>query len=347
MKKLHVHLIGFAISLAGPASAATLQALSGFGGADGWLAPAEFTNVPGADLMRGMTYNPATNHLYVVDRTGGVNVRVLNGDTGTEVGTLNTTGVAGGTFALSQIDVDATGVIYAANLSTSAASNFKVYRWATEASAPTVAYDALTGRTRTGDSFAVTGSGLSTQFAAAGGSNADQHYSLFTTTTGTTFTSSNPTLTGAVTGGFRLGIDFGPGGAVLGAQTGSTNVYSASGVGVVTITSSAVAGEAPMAWFSDGSLSLFAMVDVPTSTVRLYDGNALGGAVLDSALLATHVTNGNGVGDLKFGKTASGDIRLYAMNTNNGIQAFTVIPEPAGAVLGVLGLSVLMRRRRH
>lgn len=346
MLKFTLSVVGLSAGLVLSAPGAALMALTSFGGGDGWLAPGETGFTPGADLARGMTYNPATNHLYVVDRTGGTNVRIYNGDTGAAAGTLNMTGVSGGTFPLNMIDVDANGVIYAANLSTSNASNFKVYRWADEAAVPTVAFDGLTDRTRTGDSFAVTGSGISTLFAAAGGSNAGQHYSLLSTTDGIAFTSTNPTLTDAVTGGFRLGIDFGPGGAVLGAQTGGTQVYSAANNGVVTNTNSTVIGEAPIAYYADGADSLMAMVDVATNTVRLYD-DSLSAPALDTANLTTaYVNNGNGVGDLKFGMGPDGTLRLYALNANNGIQAFVVVPEPSAALLGLASLGLCFRRRR-
>lgn len=345
MKKYHFVIIGGFLGIAAPAYAATLTALTSFGGGDGWLAPAEFSIVPGNDLARGVTYNPVTNRIYYTDRTGGTFIRILNADTGASVGTLNMTGVTGGTHLINQIDVDANGVIYAANLSTTAAENFKVYRWADDSAAPTVAYDALTGRVRTGDSFAVTGTGVTTQFVSAGGTTGT-NYSLFTTANGSTFTSSNPTLTGAPAGGFRLGIDFGPAGSVLGKQTGSTTLNSASSAGAVTTTTLSVTGEAPLEYLSAGPNSLLATIDTSTSRVFLYDMTLAGPALSSLNNTTAFLANGNGVGDLKFGVTGSGEIRLYALNANNGIQAFVVIPEPTTLLLGGLGLGMLLRRRR-
>ena len=90
---------------------------------------------------RGVAYNPLNNHAYIVSRASGVlRVAILDGDTGAEIGFLNVTGITGGTFALSTISVAADGAIYAANLTTgSATSPYKIYRWADESSAPTVA----------------------------------------------------------------------------------------------------------------------------------------------------------------------------------------------------------------
>ena len=66
--------------------------------------------------------------------------------------------------------------------------------------------------------------------------------------------------------------------------------------------------------------------------------------LLDTKNLTTaFVANGNGTGDLKFGNGM-----LYVLNTNNGIQAFNVVPEPGAFLLLLLGgplLSMLFRRR--
>jgi hypothetical protein len=328
-----------------------LVPLTSFGGGDGWLAPGElgFNSQTNA-TVRGITYNPANNRLYVVDRHSSLAVKILDGDTGAQVGTLDVTGVTGGTFALSMIDVDDQGVIYAANLSTSATSNFKVYRWATESSAPTVAFDGLANRARTGDSFAVTGSGASTKMAAAGGSTAGQDFAFFTTADGASYSVANPVATGAATGAFRLGIDI-DAGTVVGLQaigSGGSKFTSAPEAGgsasIVTLTSG---GEAPLAW--DASLNLLATADHNSSLVRLYDTSSASFALLDAKNLTTaFVSNGNGVGDLKFGRPATGPLRLYALNANNGIQAFAVVPEPAGALLvSGAALALLASRRRQ
>ena len=338
-----------AVSLSASA-ALELQALSSFGGGDGWLAPGEsgFNAATGA-TVRGITYNAATNRVYVVDREGGTAVKILDGDTGLQVGTLDLTGVAGGTFVLSQIDVADDGAIYASNLSTSATSNFKVYRWANEAAAPTVAFDGPAGRIRTGDSMAVIGSGVNTRIAAAGGSTAGQDYALLSTVDGLTFTVSNPVAVGAATGAFRLGIDFDGAGNLLGSQTGLAGLTSAPELGgAAAAFARTSAGEAPMAF--DPVDQLLATVDINNNAVRLYDGSDLSllstTGLLDTENLSTSfVSNGNGVGDLKFGRTVTGELRLYALNANNGIQAFVVVPEPAtAALLGLGGLAMLRRR---
>jgi hypothetical protein len=352
MKRLAASVFCAAVVAAGgmTAHALSLTPLSSFGGGDGWLAPNEMGfNAQTNATVRGFTYNSTTNRLYVVDRDGGLAVDILDGDTGMMVGSLDTTGITGGTFVLSMIDVADDGAIYAANLSTSATANFKVYRWENEAAVPTIAFDGLANRIRTGDSFAVTGAGAATKMVAAGGSNAGQDYALFTTGDGMTFSVSNPVATGAAMGAFRLGIDI-DAGTVVGLQTGGNLVAVAEAGGAASVVPVNSLGEAPLAW--DASANLLATVDINTSAVRLYDTSDLTALTttgfLDIANNTTaFVSNGNGVGDLKFGRGPDGSLRLYALNANNGIQAFQVIPEPTSCLLALgLGLAGIVRRRR-
>lgn len=353
----------------------SLQALSSFGGGDGWLAPGEsgFSGATDATI-RGIAYHSPSNRLIVVDRSGGVNVRLLSGDTGSQVGTLISAGVTGGTFAANMVGVADDGHVYMGNLSTSAASNFKVYRWdssevSNPVNAPTLAFDGLSNRSRTGDSFAVTGSGTSTQFVAAGAgatSATDSVFALFSTANGSNFTVSNPVVTGVPAGGMRLGIDFDGAGNVIGKQT-TTAAYSAPSAGgqatqfsVLDPSETVLAFYAPLsllatvqfgpAPLANGNLAVGNPGDVGViNTVRLYNASDLSNLVLLDAKNLTNiaVSNGNGVGALSFGLGPDGGLRLYALNANNGIQAFSVVPEPSAGLLAlVAGLGLAVRRRR-
>ena len=95
------------IAFAGGALAAVLEPLTTFGGGDGYLAPGERSYLPSGtgSAERGLAYNPITNHVYVVSRTGGNNVAILDGDTGAEVGVVALGGLSQGTFLASQIRV--------------------------------------------------------------------------------------------------------------------------------------------------------------------------------------------------------------------------------------------------
>ena len=100
-----------------------------------------------------------TENMYVVNRRYG-DVRILDAMNGSEKGKLDTTGVNGGTFSMLDVNVSDDGSILVANLAIGDNAEFKVYRWETETSAPTVlisySYGVGTSR-RLGDNFSVYG----------------------------------------------------------------------------------------------------------------------------------------------------------------------------------------------
>ena len=137
--------------------AASLVANVGFGGGDGWRAPFEVLsgdavgsdsggfyrflgdavtnlNVSPGNNDRGFAYNPATGNLILVSRAAGTatgtdRIRILDGVTGVDKGSLSQTGLTGGTFLMNMVGVADDGAIYAGNLSTNLTSSaFKIYR---------------------------------------------------------------------------------------------------------------------------------------------------------------------------------------------------------------------------
>src|SRR5215212_215688 len=110
-------LVGLALSAAASSTSAapiTMDPLTTFGGGDGYIAPGERGYLPSGtgNAERGLAYNPVTNHVYVISRTGGVNVAVLDGNTGADVVPAQAmTGLAEGTFLASHIRVANDGAI--------------------------------------------------------------------------------------------------------------------------------------------------------------------------------------------------------------------------------------------
>ncbi|MBX3728913.1 MAG: hypothetical protein KF858_06985 [Candidatus Sumerlaeia bacterium] len=129
------------------------------------------------NLSRGLAYNSATGNLLVASRTGSNSIHVVNAATGAAIGSpFNATDITGGTLVLMKVRVDGDGRIYANNLSGSAASTFKMYRWASEASGlandvRSLVFERVGGSSygyRVGDSMDVTGAGAAVKIIAVG-----------------------------------------------------------------------------------------------------------------------------------------------------------------------------------
>jgi hypothetical protein len=372
-------LTGCLIALALPASGATavMSALNTFGNGDGWLAPGEggYTFLGTGSTERSIDYSPVTGNLYLPSRAGGTNVRILNSLTGVDLGGLDMTGVSGGTFAINQVSVADDGTIYVSNLATTSVSSpFKIYKWANELSVPTTfSTVSLTG-VRLGDTMDVFGNGASTVIAAGYSNNpvitGNNGYILVDPTANT---SSDVAVSGALAGEMRSGITFvNNANTVWGdARSGGVRRTTWSGTIGGAVTGTAEPGtnmtltdsnEGPIDIALINGVWVLATVEVANSTtnnndVRLYD---ITDAVLNhtntKTLLATANLTGTtfntnlGLGGITWGAIAGETATLYAMSTNNGIQAFTVqvVPEPgaAGALIGGAGVLLGLRRRR-
>ena len=124
--------------------------------------------------QRCVAYNPLSNQVYIISRTGqttGLTINVLNATTGADLYQLNTSGISGGSIILLMMCAADDGALYAANMSNSGGgvAVFKVYRWANSASStvPVLVYSGEpAGRTdsvRWGDSMHIRGTGTNTQ----------------------------------------------------------------------------------------------------------------------------------------------------------------------------------------
>lgn len=372
-RKLALLCLGVLAGVPAVQAQLSISPLSTFGN-NGWLYPngvngSTYSYLGTGGLERGLAFG--NDQLYLVSRNGGSNVRILDPGTGSDLGSLSTAGITGGTFAISTIGVASDGAIYGANLANplNGTTPFKVYRWADAGAVPTVAFSSTTLTTgRLGDTLDVVGSGSSTRIVAGesnnSGTGARNGYALLTTSDGSAFSGSLVNFTsvslgaagGTAAGDFRLGITFAGPNAVLGTQgstgqilrdTTTAGIYL--GAGVLTTTA-----ERPMDYTVINGTPMLATVSTGDSRVRIYDATD----ATNLRLLATTTTtstqaNVGGTGAVAWGTVTpnvdgSASATLYAMNSNNGIQAYVVvIPEPGTLALALLGFgSFLMFRRR-
>lgn len=160
------------------------------------------------DRVRGMSYNPATNHVLVATRQGGNRIIVLDAANGDSVGVLNMEGVAGGTFVINKVEATSTGAIYAANLTVDG-NNFKIYRWADESAAPENIFTSVGTDNigiRLGDAFGVVeGEGNAVTIFAGGGSGQSAIAKFTYDGTNTTYDGNITVAANAGRGGFSAG----------------------------------------------------------------------------------------------------------------------------------------------
>lgn len=350
------------------AATITMQPLTSFG-VNGWLAGTAFGASGTNNSIRSMAFNPATGNVAVAN---GTTVQLVNGTTGAIGSLLNATGVTGGARAFNTVTVTSDGVIYGSNLTTSStASAFRIYRWANEAAIPTVFYSGDAGvssSVRAGDSLTSFGSDATGMLAIGtgtinSGTTPTTYYSLLPTNSGVSGVATAMSGTGAANASFRTGLVFVDGDTVLGLGAGSTtNNATVSGTtapwtanGLRTIQSANDRSiSAVTTIFGTPLMATVQLGNVGINTVRLYDASNLMTSssvpLLATALISTgSITNTNGSVGIAFG-TVNGDPVLYAMNTNNGIQAFQIVPEPATTAVALAcgaGLAALMRRRER
>ena len=362
------------------ANAQTLTALTTFG-SNGWLAPGSNPYVTTDNSQRGLGWNPVTKNIVLPSRSGGNFVAIINGTTGIVSGTLDTTGVSGGTLAMMGAGVSDDGAIYVPNLQSgsSALSPFKIYSWTGESdtNAPSIAFSQVNPQTTSGafrfaDAFAVYGSGTSLKFAAAGttssGSTAglpnNSNFmigSLDGSNTNTIYRNIPNTLTAS--NDYRLGITFVDADTVIGNQGTSAKITdfvaatTLSNTGAIVTGSIAMgAADRPLDYTVINGQALLAVVNTNSSLISIYDiTNPAAAALLTTGSTVSGVlsSNANATGGLQWGEmlTPTSQV-LYAMSSNQGVQAmvFQAVPEPStyammGGAFAVIGVIASRKRK--
>jgi hypothetical protein len=341
MKKLSFLALCLGIIGATPSLRAqfSISPLTTFAGGNGWFAPGEagYPYLTTGNTERGLAYG--NGHLYLVSRANvngnAVNVRILDALTGSDLGALDTSGISGGLFVVDMVAVGGDGAIYVNNLtSQSTTTPFKVYKWATEGSTPTVAYsgDGGLAGARVGDSVAIIGAGSSTRLAlgyninsAVAGNNG---YAIVDPTAGTAtavgFSGTPPNA-----GDFQAGITFSDSSHVLGTAGSLYRYTSFSGSAGTLLASPSLSTSAERltAYAVVGGVPLLAVQNTVSSTVRIYDLTDPVHPILRGTANNTSgsLTSNFDTGELAWGDIQGNTAHLWAMSSNQGIQAFRVI----------------------
>jgi len=359
---------------------ASLSPLTTFG-SNGWLAPGSNAYLSTGNAERGFGWNPVTKNVVLPSRNGGNFVAILNGTTGAVINTLDTSGVSGGTLAMVGAGVSDDGAVYVPNLQSgsSTLSPFKVYGWASDSDTnpPNVVFSQVnpattTGGWRFGDSFAVTGSGASLKFAAAGsttgtsGGLANNGNFMIGQLDGSNTNTIYRAIPGTqpATNDYRLGIAFVDADTVIGNQGASAKITdfvaatTLSNTGAIITGSIAIgAADRPLDYTVLNGQSLLAVVNTNSSVISVYDITNPAAATLlatGSTVAGTLSGNGNATGGLQWGEVLSPTSQiLYAMSTNQGLQAMVfAVPEPStyamlGGASAAIGLIASRKRRRQ
>ena len=301
-----------------------------------WKLPPTLPYLNTNDLpeQRGMTFNTVSHRLLLVHRTT-TTVYVFD-EGGTNLWTLNTSGVTGGfstAYYLLLIAAANDGAVYACNLKASTGNTFKIYRWANDSSntVPTVAYagdpSPSTPSYRWGDTFDVRGSGTNTQILI--GPRQGTNVVLFTTIDGLNFTPKVINLNGIPEGHCGLNLTFGTNNTFWG--TTHTNQLRLVAFDPVAGTASTLRlysnAEVPTAVNPIGynsNLNMLTGVHVNSPNhLRVYDLTPTNGVplLIGTTNFATDNSNTHtGTGAVRFG----GNV-IYALDANNGLMAVRVL----------------------
>jgi hypothetical protein len=340
------------------------------------LAPGSRPYLTTGDTQRGLGYDTNLNRVVLVTRSPTNGIILLDGNTGADVGNLDISALLAitppGTFPISMCGVADDGVVYVADLITSASSDtFAIYSWGSADPSASInqAYAGNPGGDlgwtgsigRIGDTMAVRGAGVNTEilFTFRNGTNA----CIFTTSDGVNFTPNIIYITNLVAsiGGtdpftsaspIGLGVAFGAGNTFW-AKSTSYNLRQisfdlTSGMGAVIGSYAMPSTEAPIGVDPiNGYAALIGVNETPMN-LPIYDITTPFGptinTLVDREVYGANNANGNGTGSVVF-DVAGG--RIFSLSSNSGILALTyaprlnITPAPHGATLSWTGPGTL------
>ena len=316
------------------------------------LAPLDRTYLPAdgdskgqTPLYRGIAYNALSNQVYVISRTSatlGLTINVLDAATGVDLYQLNTDGITNGSIVLLAMGVAADGSLYAANEHVSSgttAASYRLYRWTNSAptTPPVLVYEGEPANQitalRWGDNLDVRGVGTNTEVLidanqgtfAAVLKPADGSLNSFTNAYFTEVGPNSP---------IGRTLQFGPANTMWQKRSGlplrlsSYDLASQSST-LLTTYANFPTSLGPVAL--DSARNLLAGVNIQGNpitviapdTVALYEMSDLNAPMLIAKY--NFPTNAN-LNDNKIAQVIFAGNRVYAVDSNNGIAAFDLVP---------------------
>ncbi|NUN08790.1 MAG: choice-of-anchor D domain-containing protein [Ignavibacteriaceae bacterium] len=295
--------------------------------------PAWFS--PTGSTERGLGYGKVSNNerLYIVSRNAGTNVRVINANTGNDIGLLDMTGVTGGTYFLNDVGVTLDGKILACNLSNSLSDTFRVYMWNDETSAPVKVVDYVqTTFARLGDKITITGDFANNTAVIWAASSTTANAKVFRwTMTGGAFNAVPEEITlSDATVGSTASVGPIPGnGFYLKSNGQSVKHYSMTGQLLGTVPGTVVAtGANAIRWAASmGGNDYFAVFQYGAGN---QNARVVGVPMNDYANSFTYGltpplgvnSNANGTGDIDIRRNTDGSVDVFVMATNNGFGVY-------------------------
>jgi hypothetical protein len=274
-----------------------------------------------------------SGHLYVTKAGGLSPIMILDASTGDSIGTLNETGISGGTFELDDIESSTNGVIFAGNLTINAkTSPFKVYEWTSESATPKAVISYSDSSYRLGDHFTVTGSTVDNSVAVwVAATNGSAVVKFTTTDNGATFTPTVIKLD-SVIGSVPKVAPLGNGDFFISSGGKGIEEFDSTGK-VIGSVASMPSSLGSMAYISGGSPAksyVFGYdytntVGAPPQYVQVTDitkGITSADSVSATPVLGTTL-NANGTGDIAVKENSDGSLTVFVLSTNNGIGAYT------------------------
>lgn len=298
------------------------------------------------NLCRGLAYGKmgANERVFVVSRQDGNLIHVLNASTGEKVGTLpmGTNIVTGSYFVINDAGMTSDGVLLVGSMNL-AGGDFKVYRWDSETSDPTLAINYPAALGRMGDKITVTGSittGTARVYAATAsavdGKTQIYYFDMIADDANPgkyKFVQTPKTLVSVATSTSNPGIGLKPNGDFY-YKSGGTQItsFTAAGTEISVSNPNVVAsgGNTVRYMGKDASDNEYICYfrngtgQEKVNILKLPNGDLANATRIDSTSALGTNSNGNGTSGLVVNVLPNNDVELYVLSTNNGIGKYTV-----------------------